>query len=357
MPARRRVLVAVGVASLVAAATGGVWLRGRQDGSPVATAPRPTGTAIVQRQDLAVTDQVNGTLGFDDQRSITVPRAGVVTMLAAAGSTVPAGKPLYAIDREPTIVLTGAQPAYRALDRGSSDGTDIRQLEQALVALGHGGDLTVDDNFTAATADAVRAWEDDLGRADPDGRVELGDLLFAAGPVRVVSHSVAPGAQVQVGAGVLLVASTTKVVAIDLDADWTDSVVLGDAVSLSLPDGQESSGKVTRIGAATQPDSSDAQATVTVPVTVRLTDQKAAAAFDSGTVEVTVVRSEQQGVLTVPVTALLALAEGGYAVQVVDPADASGYRLLGVTLGTVSDSVAAVSGDGVQAGLTVVVPA
>ena len=56
--------------------------------------------------------------------------------------------------------------------------------------------------------------------------------------------------------------------------------------------------------------------------------------------------------LVVPVAALLALAEGGYAVEVVDE---TGHHLVGVRLGAFADGLVAVTGD-VRAGQHVVVP-
>ena len=56
-------------------------------------------------------------------------------------------------------------------------------------------------------------------------------------------------------------------------------------------------------------------------------------------------------VLAVPVTALLALAGGGYGVEVIDH---SGHtRLIGVTTGAFAGGRVQVSGTGIRAGLTV----
>jgi len=61
---------------------------------------------------------------------------------------------------------------------------------------------------------------------------------------------------------------------------------------------------------------------------------------------------EASDVLIVPVSALLAVAEGGFAVEVIDP---SGTHLVRVDVGTVVDARAEISGD-IDAGAHVVVP-
>jgi hypothetical protein len=65
------------------------------------------------------------------------------------------------------------------------------------------------------------------------------------------------------------------------------------------------------------------------------------------------------GAFVVPTTALVALAEGGYALQVVDGTTADGApatHLIAVDVGQFTDGVVAVSGPEVAAGLEVVVP-
>jgi multidrug efflux pump subunit AcrA (membrane-fusion protein) len=57
------------------------------------------------------------------------------------------------------------------------------------------------------------------------------------------------------------------------------------------------------------------------------------------------------------VIALLALREGGYAVQVVDDTQPEGYKLVPVEVGTIADEWAQITGDGIEAGAEVVVPA
>jgi hypothetical protein len=71
---------------------------------------------------------------------------------------------------------------------------------------------------------------------------------------------------------------------------------------------------------------------------------------------VTITTSSIANVLVVPVDALLAQADGGYAMEVVDAHGA--HRLVSVTLGLFDDAdgLVQVTGNGVAAGQRIVVP-
>lgn len=354
---RRRwfqVLLVVLIVSVVAAVL--VIQQNQSDDTPAGGAAGKTGTTTVSRRDLAVTEDVKGDLGYGDQRNLSAQRSGVVTALAAVGKVVKQGQTLYSVDLERAVLLTGDVPAYRPLSVDSSAGDDVRQLEKALVKLGYGDDLTVDRNFTSATADAVEDWEKDLGRDDPDGTVKLGDVVFAPGSVRVSSQPLSVGTQVQATTTVLAISSTVKVANVDLDLGKSDLVAPKDVVNVSLPNGKDTKGIVASVGTDPQTGDADPTADPTVPLVVTLSTPKDAAGLDSGSVTVSIEQSRDDDVLAVPVTALLSLAEGGYALEVVDPARPSGHRLLAVTIGTVTDDYVGISGAGVTEGLEVVVP-
>jgi hypothetical protein len=91
-----------------------------------------------------------------------------------------------------------------------------------------------------------------------------------------------------------------------------------------------------------------------VALTIALDRAAGTGNLDQAPVTVNVVSARATGVLAVPVNALVALAGGGYAVQVTDQA---GRRLVGVTTGLFAGSLVQVTGTGVDAGMAVVVPA
>jgi hypothetical protein len=163
-------------------------------------------------------------------------------------------------------------------------------------------------------------------------------------------------------------------VTLQLTVDQVANVEAGTPVTITLPDGTEAAGTIADVATEPSADSGDGATDgagaaggdagdggdggeQTFPVTIALDDPAAADAFDSGTVAVSVERSRTADALAVPVIALLALREGGYAVQVVDESQPEGYRLVPVEVGTIADEWAQVSGDGIEAGVDVVVPA
>jgi multidrug efflux pump subunit AcrA (membrane-fusion protein) len=88
-----------------------------------------------------------------------------------------------------------------------------------------------------------------------------------------------------------------------------------------------------------------------ITVTVGLDDAAAAGSLDSAPATVRFTKDVRQGVLAVPVGALLALAEGGYAVEV----DENGRRrLIAVRTGLFSGGKVEVTGTGLAAGMRVV---
>lgn len=77
------------------------------------------------------------------------------------------------------------------------------------------------------------------------------------------------------------------------------------------------------------------------------------ARLDQAPVSVTLTKERRRNVLSVPATALLGTAGGGYAVQVVE---AGQLREIDVTPGLFANGYVEVSGPGLREGMTVTVP-
>ena len=280
------------------------------------------------------------------------------TMLPQAGAVVRRGQALYGIDGEPTLLLYGPLAAWRAFRLGMTPGRDVAELDRNLVALGYGRGA-VGDAYTAGTAQAVEALQRAHGLA-PTGMLALGAIVFAPGPVRVTSITPALGQAVQAGP-VLTVSSTRHEVAIQLDASQQSQIRVGDRVDVTLPDNSTTRGIVSKIGKVATVPSSDqsngGSSTPTIEVDVRLLHQAAAGSLDQAPVSVSITTAGVRDALVVPVNALLALAGGGYAVEVAGAGGAR--RLVGVSLGLFDDAdgLVQVRGSGVRAGQRVVAPA
>ncbi|MGW4678729.1 peptidoglycan-binding protein [Micromonospora taraxaci] len=312
-------------------------------------------TAAVTRQTLADSETADGQLGYGTPRTATAKLSGTVTALAATGSTVRRGKALYLVDNEEVVLLYGGLPAYRTLAPGM-EGADVAQFERNLKALGYTG-FTVDDEYTGSTADAVRDWQEDLGLAET-GRVEPGRVVYADREVRVESHQADVGDLTQPGQEVLTYTGTDRVVTVELDVDDQRLAKRDAKVAVKLPDGHAVDGTISTVETVVQPGAAGANgqsgdAETKIEVTVAVTDPKALTGFDQASADVRFTVSERRDVLTVPVAALLALAEGGYGVQV---AEGGASRILAVTTGLFADGRVEVDGAGVTEGMTVVVP-
>lgn len=343
----------IGVSAVVAiagiAATAWLVIDSGGDGDSDGVDALDRSTAAVERRDLVERETFDGSLGFADEQALASARAGTITWIADEGSTIRRGDPLYEVDERPVSLMFGELPSYRALSSGV-EGRDVRQLQRNLRVLGYddGGDLEVNGEFDADTAEAVRDWQEDLG-LDRTGVVDLGDVVFSAGSRRMGQHTLEVGSS---AAG--QVASTTslqRTVTISLDASDQDLVSEGDRVQVELPGGERNGGRITEVGKVAESDPQDPEAEPTVEVTVRLIG-RVRTDLDQAPVDVDVQTSRADGVLAVPVEALLALAEGGYGLEVVD---ASGRtHLVGVDTGTFAEGWVEVSGTDVSDGLEVV---
>jgi peptidoglycan hydrolase-like protein with peptidoglycan-binding domain len=308
----------------------------------------PPGTAQVTRMTLTETEDVDGTLGYPLTTTVEGEASGTITWLPAPGSTVERGKALYRVDNKPVVLLYGELPLYRVLTVGV-EGRDVKQFEQNLAALGYQG-FTVDEKYSSATATAVKAWQKDLGLTQT-GSVTAESVAYAPGAVRVAEHKARVGGAAR--GPVLTYTGTTRQVSIDLDVKKRSLASTGAAVTVKLPDGTAVAGTVTSIGTVAKTTGDGNSKTTTVEVIVSITDQSKLGSLDQTPVDVTFVSSQHKDVLTVPILALLALAEGGYGVQVVEGGTT---RIVAVTTGMFAGGRVEISGDRITTDTVVGVP-
>lgn len=338
----------VGVGASMALLGGGDGASADDDGGP---APA-TGTAVVERTDLVEREELDGTLGYGEPVELAVGRNGTITALPEEGAVIERGGAVAEVDGLPVPLLYGDKPFWRPL-LVDVEGVDVRILEENLVALGHAdaSSLTVDDVFTSATTAAVKRWQEALG-LEETGVVQPGDAVVRSGAVRVSQRTATVGG----GAGgpVLSVTGIERRITVALDANRQGLLAVGDAVEVVLPDGSRVDGSVSSVGTVVTPGDEMTGTGASIEVVVSLADPAAAGSLDEAPVEVSIVQSQATDVLAVPVEALLALAEGGYAVERVT-GDGS-RELVAVTTGAFADGLVEVTGD-LAEGDEVVVPA
>ena len=199
---------------------------------------------------------------------------------------------------------------------------------------------------TVVTGDTVLYSLDDIAVTPTSSSDLIG--------MTVVYHHTTAGSELETGRPVLSAEATAQRVTVEVDADAAADFAPGMDVEIELADETLVSGTVEEVASSAttavtaQGQESDpvVEVTFTVvadgqdllegPVTVRVTDER----IDNATV--------------VPVRSLVALAEGGYAVEIAD--DAGLTTLVGVELGSFQDGMVEITNGAVTPGQSVVVP-
>jgi peptidoglycan hydrolase-like protein with peptidoglycan-binding domain len=397
---RRRwpVIVAVGVLVLIAVAIV-AWPDSRR--APAQDHAAPATTTVV-RENLVDVVTARGELAYGPERLAENRLHGTVTAVTGIGATVKRGQELFRVDDKPVVLLYGTLPAYRTLTAGgagattsgpgedghgtaarsdatgsaggtngaggtsgssgaaakASKGRDVRQFEMNLRALGYRG-FNVDENYDEQTAAAVRRWQKSLG-LEQTGVVDIGRVFYATGPIRVAAQKIVVG---QVANGpVIAFTGTTRLVTVGLSTSERSVAKVKAKVTIELRNGKRVRGTVRSVRdpkdapeASSDGVSSDDQVGVTdqqnmIKVDVALDDSAAINGRDTGPASVDFVAEEHKDVLVVPVGALLALAEGGYGLQLIEKGT---VRVVAVTTGLFADGKVEVSGAEVREGMTV----
>lgn len=322
-----------------------------QDG-PGVSASASTETVAVTLGDLVQKAEANGTVGYGNKTTLPIEATGLVTESPESGALLQPGDTVVRVEDRPVTLALGTQPLYRELRRvpsgerddagdrlGLQEGVDVEQLQNFLLGAGFDdkGRLEADGTFGITTERAVEDWQRSVGHA-ATGKVDRSQLVFIAGPVRIDS---APA----VGESFSSVDATSNVptVSTSVTSKQRPFFEVGSSVALESG-GATATGTVTSLKRTVGDDGStryDAE--------IQLDDGEDLGGAE--TAKVIASRTTASGVLTVPVRALIALAEGGWAVQVDTP---GGPTLTAVELGDVVDGLAEITG--VDEGTELVVP-
>ncbi|MEV6304858.1 peptidoglycan-binding domain-containing protein [Actinoplanes sp. NPDC051861] len=343
------VLLTVGV-------VGALGLGGASEAQPDARRTGPAATTTVTRETLVEEVTASGELGYGRATPVTSTAAGTVTWLPKVGSRVERGGSLLRVDDQPVVMLYGALPMYRSLSAGLV-GSDVRQFERNLSALGYRG-ITVDETFSPETTAAVKRWQKDL-EVPETGVVDRSRVIYTRDAVRISRRLVRVGGSAT--GDVVEYTGNIRVVTADMNRSEAGWAVKDAKVTLTVPGGSPQAGTVTAVSGETAPTSGggdegkgdDGPGENNVTITIGFASQKALGTEAGVTVSVRHVLQRREDVLTVPVNALLALAEGGYGVEVVT----GDVRVVAVEAGLFANGRVEIRGSGIEDGTVVGVPA
>jgi hypothetical protein len=313
----------------VQAALGGTGSSGMGDGSGSAA-----GSGTGNNTGASLTDVPAPKSEFVDLTTTTTTTATTTpTTTAAPTTTTPKrGKP-----------PGGGKPS-------SGGGKDAQQTLSALAAL-----------LKAETRALARAGSSGEARGGAEG-ASRGGRRGSSGESGA-SPSSSPGAAGGAGAEPVLSTTSTKlIVSVELDATKQTEASVGEPVTVELPSGRTVDGKITKVSPVAQRSNSSSGGgesgsagggsstpTATIPVTITLHQGQRVTGLDQAAVSVNFEKQVERNVLSVPVTALLATAGGGYAVQEAAPP----RRLIPVTVGLFAAGYVQIAGPGIYSGLQV----
>lgn len=306
------------------------------------TGARDRSTAVVTKGDLTDSKVFAGQLGYGSPTGVPGAAPGTLTWLPEPGQVIGRDGFLYAVDERGVHAMHGTVPMWRSLERGR-EGTDVRQLNDNLAALGY--DVARDDVFGPRTQRAVRQWQEDRG-LEVTGVLTAADIAFVDGDVRVATVD---GRLGQPAAGdVLTVTSTKRIVTATVSQRDAERLAVGTEVQVRVNGaGDAMPGAVTDVRPA---QGEDAGSKVDVAVSFEAGTRQLPAAASA---QVDAAGVTERDVLSVPVSALVTTGSGRYAVDVVRR-DGTTDRVT-VTPGFVADGRIAVTGEVVE-GDRVVVP-
>ena len=254
-------------------------------------------------------------------------------------------------------------------------GLDVEQIERNLVVLGYGSkqSLGVDRVFDSNTAKAIKSMQSDLG-LKKTGHIRFGDAIFLPGKAVVEYSASFPDVGTTITAGTVitsLIPTENTQTRIDKDgkiSSKTESlqmvetsitvsnqelVTIGTKVKIELPDESKVQGTVKTIGTTAVIPTGNQANDPYLEVSVAIDGGVSLPQWTGAPVAVGVTKQFAKNVLAVPVMSLVALLEGGYAVEVIDGGTT---KLVPVEIGIYSDGWAELKSSVLKPGFEIVVP-
>ena len=252
----------------------------------------------------------------------------------------------------------------------------IREMEEGEGSVVDAAEALAIENAQKAYDEALESYNKGVDKAAElqQAEEELEELQLAAKsetfsptnalasetPIIVGSYITSEGSAVAANSQMYNISSTGVEVVFQIDASDQDMVSIGDSVEVELPSEDRIKATISYIDpVVTQGQNGDF-----IEVKLDISSTEDVKVYDQAPVDVFVTSEVSQDVLYVPVNALIALAEGGYALEIYNGESEVGVfegvsgvdtTYVGVEIGVFTDGFVEVSGN-ISEGMIVVVP-
>ena len=267
------------------------------------------------------------------------------------------------VDAAEALAIENAQKAYDEALESYNNGVDAAQAlaienaqkayDEALESYNKGVDKSAE----------LQQAEEELEELQLSAKSETfspTNALASETPIIVGSYITSEGSAVTANSQMYNISSTGVEVVFQIDASDQDMVSIGDSVEVELP----SEDRINATTSYIDPVVTQSQNGDFIEVKLDISSSEDIKVYDQAPVDVFVTSEVSQDVLYVPVNALIALAEGGYALEIYNGESEVGVfegvsgvdtTYVGVEIGVFTDGFVEVSGN-ISEGMIVVVP-
>ena len=314
-------------------------------------------TETITKGDLVGETTVQGNLHYADSYTLKSAFEGVVTSLPTPGTSLTQGSHVYTVAGNNTYLLHGSIPAWRTFEEGMGNGEDVTQLETALSELGY-FEATPDAHFDWKTIVAIQKWQKALNLPQT-GSLPLGTVLFAPEDLRIGALKARVGDNATMETDLFTASSSRQVISANLKLSDQALGAVGNSVTVRLPgSATTTTGTITSVEPprekAGEEEAEETTKERIIPITVTPDDTSALEGLQEASVSLGLTSETRTDVLSVPLSALVALSADQFGVEVVD--ESGKIRRVPVTVGLFAGDRVEVSGDEIAEGQRVVVP-
>ena len=267
------------------------------------------------------------------------------------------------VDAAEALAIENAQKAYDEALESYNKGVDAAQalaIENAQKAYDEALESYNKGVDKAAELQQAEEELEELQLAAKSETFSPTNALASETPIIVGSYITSEGSAVAANSQMYNISSTGVEVVFQIDASDQDIVSVGDSVEVELPSEDRIKATVSYVDpVVTQGQNGDF-----IEVKLDISSTEDVKVYDQAPVDVFVTSEVSQDVLYVPVNALIALAEGGYALEIYNGESEVGVfegvsgvdtTYVGIEIGVFTDGFVEVSGN-ISEGMIVVVP-